>query len=101
MKAPTTTITLKQKFAIGDRLRQVLTERPDGLWEYANGYNDEVIAKEFNTPKHLVVSVRVRAFGKTVYAAPRKSNNSDLELRVHILEKWASSMDPDWNKLKL
>jgi hypothetical protein len=99
MKIPHT-ITLKQKFAVGNRLHEVLTERPDGLWEYANGFDDEVIANEFNIPKRLVTSVRRRTFGKIVLALSRK-DNSDLELRVHILEKWAASLDPNWNKLKL
>lgn len=94
------TITLKQKLAVGTRLREVLTERPDGLWEYAPGFNDEAVAKEFDIPKHLVHSVRTRAFGKLVNVPPCK-DKSDLALRVHILEKWASSLDPNWNKLKL
>lgn len=96
MKTPHT-ITLKQKFAVAERLREVLTERPDGLWEYAPGFDDESIAKEFKIPKHLVSSVRTRVFGKTVLAPARKGN-SDLERRVHALEKAFSALDPNWNK---
>ncbi len=104
MSTKPVTITLKQKFAVGNRLREVLTELPDGLWEYKPQYDDGVIAGEFSIPKHLVQSVRKRAFGPLFEAVKTKAKKdevtADIFRRLKRLEDWAHRMDPTWNTLK-
>lgn len=99
------TITLKQKFAIGTRLRAVLVERTDGLWEYADGYTDATVAAEFDVPKYLVTSVRVRTFGKLANAVggriPGTSEPSaNMKRRVRAIEDYLDTLDPKWRAQK-
>lgn len=94
------TLTQKEKFAIATRMRPVIIERTDGLWEYVGDVDDAMIAKEFGIPDHIVKSVRVRTFGKLYLRGPTKSK-SDLERRVALLEKAFDQLDPNWKMVKL
>ncbi len=95
------TITLKQKFAIGQRLQEVLTERTDGMWEFQQGWDSQRVADEFNIAKHLVDSVRKRAFGKLANATGGRASTSELEKRVVRLEEAFRRLDSNWDKIKL
>lgn len=78
---------------IEDRLREILDPTDDPkLWSFHEGFTDSRIAKEFETSKWIVKSVRRQMFGNIRTWAPQEKPANDLfavetmELRLAAVE---------------
>lgn len=92
-----THISIADRFRLCEKMKEVLTKGGDGFWRYAAGYSDDVLAKEFDCTKHIIVGNRLAVFGKI--AAPVNSTSvAALEERIVAIEEYLTRSNPGWNE---
>lgn len=87
-------LTIKERLAVADKLRDVLVDNGDGTWSYANDWSDARVAEKVGGRTNInhVNSVRISAFGPLPKAKPTpgvgelSARLSELEARFSKLE---------------
>jgi hypothetical protein len=87
-------LTIKERLAVADMLRDVLVDNTDGTWSYANGWSDARVAEKVGgrTNTNHVNSVRIRAFGPLPKTRPAP-DVGELSDRLSALEARLSKLE--------
>lgn len=93
---PQKRIDAAQTVAIYDRLKNVLTSLPAGpdgrkLCRYHPGYNDDVVAKEFNVSPRAVRHLRAELFGAIFIRTARAESAPEAE--TYSFEKRIATLE--------
>lgn len=71
-------IPMKLRYAILNRMNEVISQEPDGFCKYKDGFTDNMLAKEFNVTQAAIAGTRQEVFGKLRTWTPRPSDTPDL-----------------------
>lgn len=76
--------------AINEKLKETLTLGPDGIWQYDEGWSDEVVARSVGIKPSTVANARLDLYGK-IRKHTRQASISDsrraLALVLHLYER--------------
>lgn len=80
-------LTIKERLAVADQLREVLVNNGDGTWSYAIDWSDARVAEKVGGRTNInhVNSVRIQAFGPLPKAKPAP-DAGQLSDRLSALE---------------
>jgi hypothetical protein len=75
-------LDLNEKIAVRDFLKTVTTEKNEkGFVRYADGFNDEIVAKKFDTFDHMIRGIRQKTIGNLDRTGPKPQRDPSKKLQ--------------------
>lgn len=88
------TLTLKARIEIHEKLKEVIIPLGDGTCTYKDGWNDRLVAERFKCVENNVAGVRREMFGGLKKATTTIATG--IEERLTQIEDFLTSKWPDW-----